>query len=123
MNKKVYVSRQKPIYEQGVHNLCLNDERMSKLWSNGVSFEKIVDDYLNSVYFNHMHTYNPLVLNYFTNDDAIDLFYIYNHTHSVEARLFRIPAMMEKLSVMGPGEVVADTNVDELLNIDYFDFE
>lgn len=120
MSKKVYVSRQKPVFH-GANELCLNDERMSKMWSADISFRTIICDFMNSVYFSHMHTYNPLVLNYFTDEEAMEMFYIYNAKHDVETRLFRIPFVMEKLNVMGPGEVVADTDVDNLFNIDYFD--
>jgi predicted ATPase len=62
-------------------------------------------------------THSPLILNYLKDDVAKkSIMYLYKtsqgHTKSIP--FFSIPSMAEKLNIMGPGEVYADTNLTEL---------
>jgi AAA15 family ATPase/GTPase len=62
-------------------------------------------------------THSPLILNYLEDDIAKkSVMYLYKteqgHTKSIP--FFSIPSMAEKLKIMGPGEVYADTNLTEL---------
>ena len=62
-------------------------------------------------------THSPMVLNYLEDEVALKgVIYVYkNHRGATQAkRLFDIPAMREKLSVMGPGEVYEDTLLTQL---------
>jgi predicted ATPase len=62
-------------------------------------------------------THSPMVLNYLEDDVAIEgLIYIYkNQIGATQAiRLFDLPRMREKLTVMGAGEVYEDTLLTQL---------
>ena len=62
-------------------------------------------------------THSPMVLNYLSDGTAIDgVIYLYkNLLGATQAmRLFEIPAMREKLTVMGAGEVYEDTLLTQL---------
>jgi predicted ATPase len=62
-------------------------------------------------------THSPMVLNYLEDDIAIEgVIYIYKAKNGATQaiRLFDIPAMREKLTVMGAGEVYEDTLLSQL---------
>lgn len=62
-------------------------------------------------------THSPMVLNYIEDDVAIKgVIYLYkNRSGGTQAvRLFDIPSMRKKLTVMGPGEVYEDTLLSQL---------
>ncbi len=62
-------------------------------------------------------THSPMILNYLPDDAArVGVIYLYRNRqgHAKSVRFFSIPSMGEKLRVMGPGEVFADTNLVEL---------
>ncbi|RJR46389.1 MAG: ATP-binding protein [Desulfobacteraceae bacterium] len=62
-------------------------------------------------------THSPMILNYLSDDVAKSgVIYLYKtSTGSTEATpFFSIPSIGEKLTVMGPGEVFADTNLTDL---------
>jgi AAA15 family ATPase/GTPase len=59
-------------------------------------------------------THSPLILNYLEDETAktaLVLLYKSSVGHTKAIRLFDLPAMAEKLTVMGPGEVFADTDL------------
>jgi predicted ATPase len=62
-------------------------------------------------------THSPLILNYLEDDIAKKgVIYLFRNSqgHTKSIPFFSIPSMAEKLKVMGPGEVYADTNLTEL---------
>lgn len=62
-------------------------------------------------------THSPLILNYLDDETAkagLVMLYKNNAGHTRAVRLFDLPAMAEKLTVMGPGEVFADTDLVQL---------
>jgi predicted ATPase len=62
-------------------------------------------------------THSPMVLNYLEDDIAIEgVIYIYKAKNGATQaiRLFDIPSMREKLTVMGAGEVYEDTSLTQL---------
>ncbi len=62
-------------------------------------------------------THSPLILNYLDDEVAkAGLVMLYKNSvgHTKAVRLFDLPAMAEKLTVMGPGEVFADTDLVQL---------
>ena len=62
-------------------------------------------------------THNPLILNYLNDETAIPGIHFFYKTPEgfTQTRQFlAIPEMREKLDVMGPGEVMIDTNLTEL---------
>ncbi len=62
-------------------------------------------------------THSPMILNYLPDEVAREgVIYLYRNDqgHAQSIRFFSIPSMAEKLRVMGPGEVFADTNLVEL---------
>jgi predicted ATPase len=62
-------------------------------------------------------THSPVILNYLEDDVAREgVVYLYKtpEGHTRATRFFRIPSIAEKLSVMGPGEVFADTDLTSL---------
>jgi len=63
-------------------------------------------------------THSPMVLNYLEDDIAIKgVVYLYKEQNGATQaiRLFDIPSMREKLTVMGPGEVYDDTLLTQLV--------
>jgi predicted ATPase len=87
---------------------------------NGVNPELIeffVDELVEAAPQVLITTHSPMVLNYLEDDVAIaGLIYIYkNQLGATQAiRLFDIPRMREKLTVMGAGEVYEDTLLTQL---------
>jgi predicted ATPase len=62
-------------------------------------------------------THSPMVLNYLEDEVAIEgVVYLYKGENGATQaiRLFNIPSMREKLTVMGPGEVYEDTILSQL---------
>lgn len=62
-------------------------------------------------------THSPMVLNYLEDSTAIDgVIYLYKEQNGATQaiRLFDIPSMRKKLTVMGPGEVYEDTLLTQL---------
>jgi predicted ATPase len=62
-------------------------------------------------------THSPMILNYLPDEIAREgVIYLYRNQQgqAKSIRFFSIPSMAEKLRVMGPGEVFADTNLVEL---------
>ncbi|OQY51669.1 MAG: ATP-binding protein [Candidatus Parabeggiatoa sp. nov. 2] len=63
-------------------------------------------------------THSPMVLNYIEDDIAIKgVVYLYKEPNGATqaVRLFDIPSLREKLTVMGPGEVYDDTLLSQLV--------
>jgi predicted ATPase len=87
---------------------------------NGVNpelIEFLVDELVESAPQVLITTHSPMVLNYLEDDVAIaGVIYIYkNRIGATEAiRLFDLPRMREKLTVMGAGEVYEDTLLTRL---------
>ena len=87
---------------------------------NGVNpelIEFLVDELVESDPQVLITTHSPMVLNYLEDDVAIEgIIYIYkNQIGATQAiRLFDIPRMREKLTVMGAGEVYEDTLLTQL---------
>jgi predicted ATPase len=87
---------------------------------NGVNpelIEFLVDELVESAPQVLITTHSPMVLNYLEDDVAIEgVIYIYkNQIGATQAiRLFDIPRMREKLTVMGAGEVYEDTLLMQL---------
>lgn len=62
-------------------------------------------------------THSPLILNYLTDEQAsASVVYLYKKQtgETGAVRFFSIPSLAEKLTVMGPGEAFADTNLVQL---------
>ena len=62
-------------------------------------------------------THSPLVLNYLPDEVARQSVYLLTKNeagHTQARRFFEIEGMAEKLKLMGPGEVVCDTNLLEV---------
>jgi predicted ATPase len=87
---------------------------------NGVNpelIEFLVDELVKSTLQVLITTHSPMVLNYLEDDVAIaGIIYIYkNQIGATQAiRLFDLPRMREKLTVMGAGEVYEDTLLTRL---------
>jgi predicted ATPase len=87
---------------------------------NGVNpelIEFLVDELVESAPQVLITTHSPMVLNYLEDDVAIEgIIYIYkNQIGATQAiRLFDLPRMREKLTVMGAGEVYEDTLLTRL---------
>ncbi|NJR31785.1 MAG: AAA family ATPase [Chamaesiphon sp. CSU_1_12] len=87
---------------------------------NGVNpelIEFLVDELVESTPQVLITTHSPMVLNYLADDVAIEgVIYIYkNQIGATQAiRLFDLPRMREKLTVMGAGEVYEDTLLTRL---------
>ncbi|WP_309738530.1 MULTISPECIES: AAA family ATPase [unclassified Chamaesiphon] len=87
---------------------------------NGINpelIEFVVDELVESDPQVLITTHSPMVLNYLEDDVAIaGVIYIYKaKSGATQAiRLFDIPAMREKLTVMGAGEVYEDTLLTQL---------
>lgn len=62
-------------------------------------------------------THSPLVLNYLPDEvakEAVLLLYRNNAGHTKVVRLFDLPSTQKKLTLLGPGEVFVDTNLEAL---------
>ncbi len=62
-------------------------------------------------------THSPMILNYLEDEAARQgVIYLYKtpRGHTKAIPFFSIPSLAEKLTVMGPGEAFADTNLTEL---------
>ena len=87
---------------------------------NGINpelIEYLVDNLVEAVPQVVVTTHSPLILNYLEDDVAEKgVIYLYkNKLGATQAiRLFEIPSMREKLSVMGPGEAYEDTILEKL---------
>jgi predicted ATPase len=87
---------------------------------NGVNpelIEFLIDELVEATPQVLITTHSPMVLNYLEDEVAIDgVIYIYKTKNgSTQAiRLFDIPSMREKLTVMGAGEVYEDTLLTQL---------
>jgi predicted ATPase len=87
---------------------------------NGVNpelIEFLIDELVGAVPQVLITTHSPMVLNYLEDDVAIEgVIYIYkNQIGATQAiRLFDLPRMREKLTVMGAGEVYEDTLLTQL---------
>jgi predicted ATPase len=87
---------------------------------NGVNpelIEFLIDELVGAVPQVLITTHSPMVLNYLEDDVAIEgIIYIYkNQIGATQAiRLFDLPRMREKLTVMGAGEVYEDTLLTQL---------
>lgn len=87
---------------------------------NGINPELIgflLKEFINSDKQIVVTTHSPLVLNYLDDETAIPgvhFFYKTPEGHTRTVPFLSIPAMKEKLEVMGPGEAFIDTNLLEL---------
>lgn len=61
-----------------------------------------------------IHTFNPLFLNFFTDEDAKEYFEYYDKKTNSFKKFFSIERVLNKLDVMGPGEAVCDTDMNYL---------
>ena len=62
-------------------------------------------------------THSALVLNYLEDEvarDSVVLLYKDNHGHTQAKKFFDIPEISQKLGLLGPGEVMIDTNLEKL---------
>jgi predicted ATPase len=87
---------------------------------NGVNpelIEFLVDELVGAIPQVLITTHSPMVLNYLEDEIAIEgVIYIYKGKNGATQaiRLFDIPSMREKLTVMGAGEVYEDTLLTQL---------
>jgi predicted ATPase len=87
---------------------------------NGVNpelIEFLVDELVGAIPQVLITTHSPMVLNYLEDDTAIEgVIYIYKSKNGATqaTRLFDIPSMRKKLTVMGAGEVYEDTILTQL---------
>jgi predicted ATPase len=87
---------------------------------NGVNpelIEFLVDELVECAPQVLITTHSPMVLNYLEDEDALPgVIYIYKAKNGATQaiRLFDIPSMREKLTVMGAGEVYEDTLLTQL---------
>ena len=87
---------------------------------NGVNpelIEFLVDELVGAIPQVLITTHSPMVLNYLEDEVAIEgVIYIYKGKNGATQamRLFDIPSMREKLTVMGSGEVYEDTSLTQL---------
>jgi predicted ATPase len=87
---------------------------------NGINpelIEVLIDELVSAKSQILVTTHSPMVLNYLEDEIAINgVIYIYKKPNgaSQAIRLFDIPRMREKLTVMGPGEVYEDTLLTQL---------
>jgi predicted ATPase len=87
---------------------------------NGVNpelIEFLIDELVGAVPQVLITTHSPMVLNYLEDEIAIEgIIYIYksNNGATQAIRLFDIPSMRKKLTVMGAGEVYEDTILTQL---------
>jgi predicted ATPase len=87
---------------------------------NGVNpelIEFLVDELVGAIPQVLITTHSPMVLNYLEDEIAIEgVIYIYKAKNGATQaiRLFDIPSMREKLTVMGAGEVYEDTLLTQL---------
>jgi hypothetical protein len=83
----------------------LTDKHVYDLVNNGLTFEKIAMEVTKDNA--NLHTFNPLLLNFFENEYAINNFVVFKNGRFL--KLFENDNIKNKLKSMGPGEVVADT--------------
>ena len=88
---------------------------------NGINQEVVARLLANLVDYNGKQvmvtTHSPLILNYLSDEEAIRSVYLLSkdeagHTHA--KRFFEILPIAEKLNVMGPGEVMNDTDLTSI---------
>lgn len=60
-----------------------------------------------------IHTFNALLLNFFKDEDAIKSFYYFDGTELKQ--FFGHPYTLNKLSILGCGEAVCDTDIEAFL--------
>jgi predicted ATPase len=100
---------------QTSHQLVLFDEIENGVNPELVSF--VVTTLLEAAAQVLVTTHSPMILNYLPDEVAREgVIYLYRtrQGHARSVRFFSIPSLAEKLRVMGPGEVFADTNLVEL---------
>ena len=62
-------------------------------------------------------THSPLILNYLPDEvakESVLLLYRNDAGHTKVVRMFDLPSTQKKLTLLGPGEVFVDTNLDDL---------
>lgn len=97
---------------QSANNFLLFDEI-----ENGINpeiIEFLVNTLVETKHQVLVTTHSPLILNYLDDEiakTALVMLYKSSAGHTKAIRLFDLPAMAEKLTVMGPGEVFADTDL------------
>lgn len=115
---KIFVSRKAPIGDSKKDlyyhndNLIITDAYIYSLWKFGIEYDYMIKEF-SSLENVIIHTCNIAFLNYFSDEQAKGCFYVYSEKYK-EEKLFNFSSMREKLKVMGPGEVVSDSN-----NIDF----
>jgi predicted ATPase len=100
---------------QTEHRLLLFDEIENGINPELVEF--VLDALVSARQQVLVTTHSPMILNYLQDDVAKEgVIYLYKtrkgHTQSIP--FFSIPSVAEKLTVMGPGEAFADTNLTAL---------
>jgi hypothetical protein len=83
----------------------LTDKHVYDLVNKGLTLEKIATEVTKDNA--NLHTFNPLLLNFFEDEYAINNFVIFKNGKFL--KLFENDKIKYKLKSMGPGEVVADT--------------
>jgi len=61
-----------------------------------------------------VHTFNPLILNLFDDEQAKEFFVYYDKKRDCFKPVFTIKSMLEKLQYMSAGDAVAETDSDNL---------
>lgn len=61
-----------------------------------------------------VHTFNPLILNLFSDEQAKEFFVYYDKKRDCFKPVFTIKSMLEKLQYMSAGDAVAETDSDNL---------
>jgi ABC-type branched-subunit amino acid transport system ATPase component len=100
---------------QTKHRFVLFDEIENGINPELVEF--IIDKLVNAKQQVLITTHSPMILNYLDDEVArTAVIYLYktSNGHTKSIPFFSIPSMAEKLKVMGPGEVYADTNLTKL---------
>ena len=87
---------------------------------NGINpelIEYLIDHLVQARHQVIVTTHSPLILNYIEDEVAREgIIYLYKNNSGITCsrKLFDIPSLNEKLSVMGPGEAFIDTDLTKL---------
>ena len=109
---RIYFGREPEV--ESVKNL--DSELLWYLYNNDYNMERAVDALVRYLLTNWdeddlkdvvCHTLNPLIVNYFTDDFAKEYLWIIDEEGN-HINMGADESMLEKLTVLGPGEVVCD---------------